>query len=148
MSVFIDRSFLLRVQPKLHRFSQKKEDLYNFRCPLCGDSQKNKTKARGFIYRKQNDYFYMCHNCGASTSFYNFLEKVDPNLIKEYALERYKDQGRANTPAPSFAEFKTETPKFKNKLQIPTIASLPKEHYARVYVESRQIGRASCRERV
>ena len=139
MSVIIDRKFLLLISPKLSRFTQKKDDLYNFRCPLCGDSQKNKTKARGFIYRKQNDYFYMCHNCGASTSFYNFLEKVDSNLVKEYALERYKDQGRANTPAPSFAEFKTETPKFKNKLQIPTIASLPKEHYARVYVESRQI---------
>lgn len=139
MSVILDRKFLLLISPKLSRFTQKKDDLYNFRCPLCGDSQKNKTKARGFIYRKQNDYFYMCHNCGASMSFYNFLEKVDSNLIKEYSLERYKDQGRANTPAPSFTEFKTETPKFKHKLHIPTIASLPKEHYARLYIESRQI---------
>jgi transcription elongation factor Elf1 len=109
MSVFIDRAFLLRISPKLQRFTQKKDDLYNFRCPLCGDSQKNKTKSRGYVYRKKNDYFYMCHNCGASTSFYNFLEKVDPTLIKEYALERYKngDNNKSDHKTPEFEEFKT-----------------------------------------
>ena len=91
MSVFIDRTFLLRLSPKLQRFARKKEDLYNFRCPLCGDSQKNKTKCRGYVYRKKNDYFYMCHNCGAGTSFYNFLNQVDSDLSQEYTLERYKD---------------------------------------------------------
>ena len=91
MSVFIDRSFLLQVSPKLQRFTKKKDDLYNFRCPICGDSQKNKTKSRGYIFRKKNDYFYMCHNCGISTTFYNFLKQVDPNLLREYQLERYKN---------------------------------------------------------
>ena len=91
MSVFVDRSFLLQVSPKLPRFTQKKEDLYNFRCPLCGDSQKNKTKSRGYIFRKKNDYFYMCHNCGASTNFFNFLKQVDPTLVQAYQLERYKN---------------------------------------------------------
>ena len=84
MSVFIDRAFLLRASSKLQKFTQKKEDLYNFRCPLCGDSQKNKIKARGYVYEKKNNYFFMCHNCSASISFYNFLEKVDPGLLKEY----------------------------------------------------------------
>jgi transcription elongation factor Elf1 len=141
MSVFIDRTFLLRVSPKLHKFTQKKEDLYNFRCPLCGDSQKNKAKARGYVYRKKNDYFYSCHNCGASTTFYNLLDKVDPNLVKEYALERYKngEQGRDNYVKPTFDEFKTETPKFRTKLNVPTIESLPEEHFAKVYVKSRRI---------
>ena len=141
MSVFIDRTFLLRVSPKLQKFTQKKPDLYNFRCPLCGDSSKNKTKARGYVYEKKNNYFYMCHNCGASTTFYNFLEKVDPNLVKEYALERYKngEQGRDNYVKPTFEEIKTELPKFKKSLGIPSVHSLPEEHYAKVYVESRRI---------
>ena len=141
MSVFIDRTFLLRVSPKLQKFTQKKPDLYNFRCPLCGDSSKNKTKARGYVYEKKNNYFYMCHNCGASTTFYNFLEKVDPNLVKEYALERYKngEQGRDNYTKPNFEEIKTETPKFKKSLDIPSVNSLPEEHYAKVYVKSRKI---------
>ena len=140
MSVFIDRTFLLRVSPKLQKFTTKKPDLYNFRCPLCGDSTKNKTKARGYVYRKKNDYFYRCHNCGASTSFYNFLEKVDSSLVKEYALERYKngEDGNQNYPKPEFEEVK-EKPIFKKKLDLPSIADLPDEHYAKVYVQNRKI---------
>ena len=140
MSVHIDRTFLLRLSPKLNKFTQKKEDLYNFRCPLCGDSQKNKSKSRGYVYRKKNDYFYMCHNCSVSTNFFNFLDKVDPGLSKEYSLERYKDSASGNNYVkPNFEEFKTELPKFKKTLGIPAVKSLPKEHYAKVYVESRKI---------
>jgi transcription elongation factor Elf1 len=141
MSVFIDRSFLLQVSPKLQRFARKKDDLYNFRCPLCGDSQKNKTKSRGYIFRKKNDYFYMCHNCGISTTFYNFLKQVDPNLLKEYQLERYKngETGNNNYPKPEFEEFKTEKPSFKKSLELPSIESLPEAHFAKEYVQQRRI---------
>ncbi len=141
MSVFIDRTFLLQLSPKLQRFTKKKDDLYNFRCPLCGDSQKNKLKSRGYVYRKKNDYFFMCHNCGASTTFYNFLKQVDPNLLKEYALERYKngETGDNNYPKPDFEEYKTEKPVFKKSLNLPSIESLPEAHFAKVYVQSRKI---------
>jgi transcription elongation factor Elf1 len=141
MSVFIDRSFLLQVSPKLQRFTKKKDDLYNFRCPLCGDSQKNKLKSRGYVYRKKNDYFYMCHNCGASTTFYNFLKQVDETLLKEYQLERYKngETGNNNYPKPDFEEFKTEKPIFKQNLNLPSINSLPEAHFAKSYVQQRRI---------
>ena len=141
MSVFIDRNFLLQVSPKLQRFTKKKDDLYNFRCPLCGDSQKNKLKSRGYIFRKKNDYFYMCHNCGVSTTFYNFLKQVDPNLLQEYQLERYKngETGNNNYPKPDFEEYKQETPKFKKSLELLSIDSLPEAHYAKMYVQQRRI---------
>jgi len=141
MSVVIDRSFLLQLSPKLHRFSRKKDDLYNFRCPLCGDSQKNKTKSRGYVYRKKNDYFYMCHNCGVSTSFFNFLKRLDENLAKEYSLERYKngDDGTHNYTKPTFDEFKSAKPVFRESLNLPTIESLQEEHFAKKYVVSRKI---------
>ena len=142
MSVFIDRTFLLRLSPKLIRFSRKKDDLYNFRCPLCGDSTKNKVKCRGYIFRKKNDYFYMCHNCGISTTFYNFLKQVDPSMVAEYSLERYKNgEANKNTKSePDFEAFKTEKPEFKsNNIHLPTIESLPDTHYAKSYVQSRKI---------
>jgi len=144
MSVFIDRTFLLRLSPKLQRFTKKKDDLYNFRCPLCGDSQKNKLKSRGYVYRKKNDYFFMCHNCGVSTTFYNFLKQVDPNLLKEYALERYKngETGNNNYEKPKFEEAKTSKPVFKKSLDLPSIDSLPEAHFAKVYVQSRRIPEA------
>jgi len=126
---------------RLGRFTKKKDDLYNFRCPICGDSQKNKSKSRGYVYRKKNDYFYMCHNCGISITFYNFLKQVDPTLLKEYQLERYTngETGNNNYPKPSFDEFKTEQPVFKEKIQLPSIASLEEDHFARKYVQQRKI---------
>ena len=140
MSIFIDRTFLLRVSAKLPKFTQKKTDLFNFRCPICGDSSKNKVKARGYIYAKKGNYFFMCHNCGASMSFYNFLDKVDPHLLKEYALERYKngEDGKANYTKPTF-EIAKGTPTFKSKLSLPSIQSLPTGHFAKEYVENRKI---------
>ena len=141
MSVFIDRAFLLRISPKLQRFTQKKEDLYNFRCPLCGDSQKNKTKSRGYVYRKKNDYFYMCHNCGISTTFYNFIKQLDASLLAEYQLERYKNGETVNNnySKSSSDEVNTEKPVFRKKLQLPTIELLPEGHFAKEYVQKRKI---------
>ena len=84
----------------------------------------------------------MCHNCGASISFYNFLDKVDPRLCKEYSLERYKNGNVTNSPAPNFEDFKAPAPKFKKSLTIPSIESLPDGHFAKTYVEARQIPQA------
>lgn len=145
MSIYIDRKFLHLVSPKLERFAQKKPDLYNFRCPICGDSQKNKSKARGFVYKKSNDYYFMCHNCGASHTFYNFLKFVDPSLLKEYTYERFTngETGNHNYPKPTFEEFKSQ-PAFnekatQKKIELDTIESLPESHYAKAYVKARKI---------
>jgi len=83
----------------------------------------------------------MCHNCGISITFYNFLKQVDPTLLKEYQLERYTngETGNNNYPKPSFDEFKTEQPVFKEKIQLPSIASLEEDHFARKYVQQRKI---------
>lgn len=140
MSIYIDRTFLLRVSAKLPKFTQKKTDLYNFRCPICGDSSKNKTKARGYVYAKKGNYFYMCHNCGASMTFYNFLDKVDSSLLKEYSLERYKngEDGHSNYKKEKFDDLKVK-PVFKTKIDLPSIADLPENHYAKEYVLTRKI---------
>jgi DNA primase len=83
----------------------------------------------------------MCHNCGASTSFYNFLEKVDPGLLKEYTMERYKHDPARNIDSKklNLDVFKTETPTFKKSLGIPSINSLPEAHFAKEYVRSRKL---------
>ena len=138
MSIYIDRTFLLRVSAKLPKFTQKKTDLYNFRCPVCGDSSKNKTKARGYVYAKKGNYFFMCHNCGAGMSFYNFLKHVEPTLVEAYQLERFKENSNHNSPQPSF-DMAKEKPVFSKKLDLPSIESLPDDHFAKEYVAGRKI---------
>jgi transcription elongation factor Elf1 len=145
MSVYIDRKFLGHVSHKLELFKQKNSDLYNFRCPFCNDSRKNRSKARGYVYRKSNDYFYRCHNCGVSITFANFLKDIDPHSHRQYTLERYSAGASKHAPVkkPDFEELKGNAfarfAEAEKKVALPTISELPPEHYARKYIESRKI---------
>ena len=140
MSIYIDRKYLSLVSPKLFNFKQKTSDLYNFSCPFCGDSLKKKTKARGYIYKKGNGYFYMCHNCSHSTTFYKFLQYVDAFLAKEYSLESYTSDVNKHTPYKK-PEFNFKKPVFKKKavLNIPSISELSDSHFAKQYILGRKI---------
>lgn len=145
MSVYIDRKYLGSISHKLERFSQKNPDLYNFRCPFCGDSKKNKLKSRGYIFRKDNDYYYRCHNCSVSFTFSNFLKQIDVSAHKQYVLERYAagDNGHSNYKKPTFdelrgnafAHFAQTIPKFN----LESITDLSEEHHAREYILKRGI---------
>ena len=127
------------LSPRLDKFKKVRDNLFNFRCPYCGDSQKSRSKARGYFYRKKNDYFYRCHNCGKGTTFGKLLEYLDVQMYKEYIMERYK----GDAPKTEQPEFKFEAPKFKKidpKLEnlIP-INKLNTWHPARQFVKSRQL---------
>ena len=90
MSLYIDLKYTTQIAHRFEKFSRKNDYLFNVRCPICGDSKKNLSKMRGFIFRKENDLFYKCHNCGQGLSLGNLIKYLDPNLYKEYILERYK----------------------------------------------------------
>ena len=132
MSAYIDKKYINMVSPQLQRFKWKSAELANCRCPLCGDSQRNKTKARGFFFPKKNDYFFKCHNCGIGHSMYRFLQFVAPALAHEYALERWRsgENGKSNYVKPD--EQIISMP--KADIRLPKIASLPTDHPAYKYV--------------
>ena len=90
MSIVTDINYLLQLSPRLERFKKVRDHLWNFRCPQCGDSQKSKSKARGYVYRKKTDLFFKCHNCGIGQSLGNLIKDLDPFLHKQYIMERYK----------------------------------------------------------
>ena len=133
--VHIDLKFIMLLSPRLDKFKKLRDNLFNFRCPYCGDSQKFTNKARGYFYRKKNDFFYKCHNCGKGTTFSKVLQYIDPEMYKEFVMEKFT--------GPKTDEFKFEAPKFKKrdaKLEnLTPINKLNGKHPARQFVESRQI---------
>ena len=141
MSLYIDRKFVSLVSTKLERFKQKSEFLWNFRCPICGDSHKNKMKTRGYFYRRKSDLFFQCHNCGTSLAMGNFLKAVDPSLYREYQLERYKNENAGNVAKPDFSMAKIKPTFSKPQINLPSIASLPEDHVAKQYLVKRKIPR-------
>jgi predicted RNA-binding Zn-ribbon protein involved in translation (DUF1610 family) len=88
---FVDVKYITILSPRLEKFKKIKNNLYNFRCPLCGDSQKNKNKARGYLYQVKNNTNYKCHNCGVNISFNSFIKQTDSNLHKQYIFEKFKE---------------------------------------------------------
>ena len=137
---YIDTEYIQLVSSRLVLFTRKKADLYNFRCPYCGDSQKRKNKARGYLFKVKNDFVYKCHNCGVGRTFSNFLKDQDTHLHDRYVMEKFKNgrTGKGTTiPNPKF-EFKE--PKFvKRDTDLQKISDLNISHPARVYLEQRGI---------
>ena len=111
----VDSKFIGLISPKLQRFKRVKPDLYNFRCPICGDSKKNKSKTRGYLYAVKTNVNFKCHNCGASMSLNNFLKTLDPYIHKQYTFEKFKDGHTGRNFVAEEPKFKFEPPKFKPK---------------------------------
>ena len=148
MSLYIDLKFIMMLSPRLDKFKKVRDSLFNFRCPYCGDSEKFRNKARGYFYRKKNDFFYRCHNCGKGTTFGKVLQYVDVEMYKEFVMEKFRgsektDEVEYNFKAP---KFKKKDPKLKDLVPINKLTSdhpvltilrerqIPQEHYDKFFL--------------
>ena len=140
---YLDVKYIQLVSSRLTLFTRKKADLYNFRCPYCGDSQKRRNKARGYLFKIKNDFVFKCHNCGMGRTLANFLKDQDIHLHDQYVMEKFKDgkTGKGTTvPNP---KFNFQEPKFFSKreksVDLEKISDLNISHPAREYLENRGI---------
>ena len=133
----IDSKYIGLVSSRLEKFKRVKADLYNFRCPICGDSKKHKNKARGYLYQVKTNTNFKCHNCGASLSFNNFLKQIDTNLHKQYVMEKFKEghAGGRNFVVEE-PKFEFNKPVFKKKLDLPKASEVK---IAKEYLEKRKL---------
>ena len=132
----VDSKYISLVSSRLQKFKRVKADLYNFRCPICGDSQKNKSKTRGYLYAIKANVNFKCHNCGASMSLSNFLKTLDPTIHKQYAFEKFKDGHTGRNFVVEEPEFKFEAPKFSPKMDLPRASEISA---AKLYLEKRRL---------
>jgi hypothetical protein len=143
--MWIDVKYITLLSNNLHQFKQK-NNVYNFRCPYCGDSQKNKFKARGYLYNKKGEYIYYCHNCGASKSFDKFIQDNAPQLYKEYKLETMKEAGNLKSPDHIdiiIPKIKSTFPSYLRSgsplRKLKKISQLKWDHPAKEYISKRSI---------
>ena len=132
----IDSKYIGLVSSRLQKFKRVKGDLYNFRCPLCGDSKKHKNKARGYLYPLKSDMNYKCHNCGASSTFSNFLKQIDTTLHKQYVFEKFKEGKTGKASIIEEPKFNFKKPVFRQKLDLPKASEVP---VAKKYLEKRKL---------
>ena len=138
---FIDVKYINLLSLKLQKFKKVKHNLFNCRCPICGDSKKNVSKARGYFYQVKNNTNYKCHNCGASMRFDKFLEMMDPALYKEYRLEKFKETHLPRKVSKLTTQTVGSQPAFKRDFDIDLtpLNDLNNSHPAKEYILNRRL---------
>jgi hypothetical protein len=125
----------------LEQFKEAQKNHFNFRCPFCGDSQKSKTKKRGWLIPTPDHQglFFNCFNCHESVGgMFFFIQRLNKSLLREYNKENFEEKN-------GFKQIQTVEqvtkiiPKNDTVKNIQTIDSLPAGHIARTYVERRRI---------
>ena len=134
--LFIDSKYIGLVSARLEKFKRTKDNLYNFRCPFCGDSKRNKNKTRGYLFQKKGDFIFKCHNCGESKSFSLFLKEIDPTLHGQYTVEKYKVGLTGKGKYTEDPKFTFKKPVFKKKINLPKASTNPR---ASDYLKKRKL---------
>ena len=139
MALWLDNKYATLLSGRVQRFKRVQNN-YNMRCPLCGDSKRNQSKARGWILVKNAKTKYYCFNCGVSLTFKSFLKKVDESLFLEYVKESLLEQGM-NPDVIDFTE-KLKPPKFVSATELSAlkkISQLHPDHPVKKYIDKRMI---------
>lgn len=146
MSLYIDLKYINFISSRLEFFKRKNDYLFNFRCPICGDSSKKKTKTRGYFYKVKNEMFMKCHNCAASYHFGTFLKMIDGTLYDQYCFDRYADGVAINKPHKKEVKLVFTEPKLIEKKPetlldsiLDRVDTLPNDHIAVQFCEKRMI---------
>lgn len=139
---WLEQKYIGLLSGRLRNYRRKSSGLYNFSCPICLDSDKDRTKARGYMYSKQGKTLYHCHNCTVTMGFEKFLKTIDESLYREYSLEKLKD-----SKTPQLVELE----EFVNKMKKPVfmltepfkglkkVSQLDPDDPVKVLVSSRKI---------
>jgi len=141
--LFVDAKYANLLSVRLRNFRKKGDFLWNFSCPICGDSKKNPHKARGYIFRWKDSLRVKCHNCDYSEGMRGFLQEVDENLFSDYVVEVFKES-HSSVPV---SKPKKITPKIpKEEEVVDTVLDgatrldrLPADHPAPLYIRDRKL---------
>ena len=87
--LWLDTKYVSLLSFRLRNFKRKGNDQWNFSCPYCGDSKKEKSKARGYIFQKNGKLRFFCHNCSIpNIDIPKLIKHLDPSMYDEYVKEK------------------------------------------------------------
>ncbi|AXF41467.1 DNA primase subunit [Acinetobacter phage SH-Ab 15599] len=138
--------YVNQVGMRLEGFKQVRDNVWNARCPVCGDSEKRKGKRRFYIHldKQKTSLIASCRNCSYANSFLYFMKDFHNDLYLEATFELFKNKAE-NKPV-RFT--KTEVPEIDEPEVInvidhtqlyETLDCVPENNPVRRYVKSRYI---------
>jgi hypothetical protein len=139
--MWIDYKYVNLISNRLPLFKIKNTRPFvaNFRCVICGDSQKSKNKARGYIIEKDNNYYYCCHNGCPTRRFRTFLKDFDERLYTEYNLELMQENGHEEQKEEKAVRIEEPTYDLTIFRKNSKVSQLSYDHPVKRYIEKRCI---------
>lgn len=137
---YIDLKYIRLVSVYLSGFKEISSTLWRCRCPICGDSKKSQSKTRGYLFVKEGNVFFMCHNCGWSGGLYKLMKEVAPSLCRGYIFDRFGEK-KIKTEVPTAKSTELVRRLIKDELfaECKRISDLDPSHPSRAYLEGRMI---------
>ena len=139
---WILQKYIGMLSTRLRNFKRKGPSLYNFSCPLCGDSEHNAKKARAYIYEKENKLLFHCHNCSRPMLASNFLKHMDQSLYDQYVMEYIKNNRSPQQINREVFESKMKPPVFTKSgplKGLKKVSQLSPNDPIKKFVEKRKI---------
>lgn len=153
MDLLLDIQYARMLMPRLTlaKVTQNRPFKMNMRCPVCGDSRKNKFAARGWIYegttgKTRGVLLFDCFNCNndgrGAIGFQLFLKENYRSLYDQYRMEKFKNEPKREPkeqqPAPELpVPAKPEAEVQRYNYQI--IPDLEDGHPVKRYIQNRCI---------
>lgn len=158
MDILLDIEYAKRIKQRLQlsTVTANRPFKLNFRCPICGDSKKNKNLTRGWIYegttgKTKGVLLFNCFNCNnngkGAVPFSMFLNDLFPAIYEDYRVEKFKQSIKSNSEKRLVKTQDEDKPIVESaSLDILTksnlyrsIPQLPLTHPIRKYVDARCI---------
>lgn len=145
MSNVYDKSYIASVFPHLEQAKMTSTGLVA-RCPVCGDSKKNKYKKRFGIVMSESGTFCNCFNCGYSSSLQGFLKQFFPALHSEYVKDGFLKRDKVTTQSSTTRLSRARVSLFKEKESTENVYNktslllkLSANRNAELYVNTRNV---------
>ena len=136
-----DVKYATLLSSRVRNFKSRGNYLFNFSCPVCGDSQTNKRKARFYIYPEGRKRLKVkCHKCQYNNPLWLFLKEHVPDLYTDYRYETFEVNREQFKPDPILNYTKPKRELVGGVLKgLKRISQLAPEHKAKQYIVGRKI---------
>ena len=151
----LDHKYCGILSTRLEQYQIKQTNPYqaNFRCYVCGDSEKKKSKKRGWLLDTDKGGWYYCHNCGHSSHIERFLKEHFPAVYNDYVADKLLEKISGDKlltsskklvePEKPLDKLTLKRPEYLKNVsplqQIRKVSSLPPNHPVKRWVTKRMI---------
>lgn len=144
-TLYVQKDYAEKLGMRLPLYQVKRHTpfLANFRCDVCGDSQKRRHVKRGYIFTSdKGNLMYYCQNCGVNVPLTIYMEQHHNDLYRQYVFDVIGSKPRRTERAADIIVRQRFEPNFQGLIPIQ---DLQFNHPCIKYLISRRLPADKCK---